>query len=92
MATSKIQHLNGKKLIGSSSDLNDCTVEGITYYIEGANVPVNAPEDNAYNAIIWIVKGNNYFVQYYASSNKDTVYYRFNTGSSWRSWKKVSFT
>lgn len=75
-----------RQQINTSTDLNDCTEDNVVYWVESANVPINAPDSTAYNALVWNITGRRYTVQFYASSNKSKIYFRFNTGGIWQAW------
>ena len=92
MATSiiPIKSTLKKIMIDANTDLNDCTDENVLYYIKGANMPINAPRPGTlnptYNASIWCRNYGAYKVQFYASYNQKTVFYRFCETTTWTPW------
>ena len=90
MASGTIEAKHQSVEISSTTNLNDCIANDTTYYISGAQTPVNAPSTDAKNAQVWNVGAGAYGIQFYASYNSNAVWFRERELSSWRAWKAVT--
>lgn len=80
-------------ILTQSDNLNNTLDSDKLYQISGAKVPLNAPVNDAYNACIWNYNFNqNKTIQFYASYNRENIYYRFRETSTWTPWFKLSAT
>jgi hypothetical protein len=93
--TEQIDNISIKQVeLSTSTDLNNCTDEYTTYFITGANRPINAPTDSAYNQLYWVrhFSGTTGIVQFCACRNSPELYMRFRWAGDWGSWVKMNTT
>lgn len=71
--------------------MNDCIDDSTEYYITGPYSPINAPAPGLHNAVVWnhVYAGGAYMIQFYATYNLSSLFYRFCEVGVWRNWINI---
>lgn len=80
---------SARTLLTSSDDLNNVTSIGY-YYTSGTSLPANAPQNDAYNSAVIVLRARNTdIIQLYMCNNHNLWWWRSKFGDTWRAWTRI---